>query len=70
VFKDSFGNAFVPYLTEHYGNIIVIDPRYNKMNVYEMYKDQNITDIIFMYNATSANSSAWVKFLRNCTTGS
>lgn len=26
VIKDSYGNALVPFLTEHYGNIIVIDP--------------------------------------------
>ena len=26
VIKDSYGNAFVPYLTEHYGNIVVVYP--------------------------------------------
>ncbi len=27
VLKESYGNAFVPFLTSHYGRIIVIDPR-------------------------------------------
>ncbi len=27
VIKDSSANAFIPFLTEHYGNILVVDPR-------------------------------------------
>ncbi len=30
VFKDSYGNAFVPYLTSHYDEIHIIDPRHYK----------------------------------------
>ena len=63
VIKDSFGNAFVPFLTEHYGNIIVIDPRYVTFNVYEQFKDYGFTDIVFMMNTTSANSKAWYNYM-------
>lgn len=28
VIKDSYGNALVPFLCEHYGSIVVIDPRF------------------------------------------
>ena len=59
VLKDSFGNAFVPYLCEHYGNIYVIDVRHTSMNIYEHFKDYDITDIIFVNNVQQANSSAW-----------
>lgn len=59
VLKDSFGNAFVPYLCEHFGNIIVVDPRYTSMNVYEQLKDYGLTDIIFVNNVQAANSSTW-----------
>lgn len=59
VFKDSFGNAFVPFLVEHYGNIFVIDVRHTSMNVYEQFKDYDITDIIFMNNIQAANSASW-----------
>ena len=61
VLKDSFGNAFVPYLCEHYGNIIVVDVRWTNMNVYEQLKDYGLTDIVFINNIQAANSYAWSK---------
>ncbi len=61
VFKDSFGNAFVPFLCEHYGNIIVVDVRYTDMNVYEHLKDYGLTDIVFVNNVQAALSTSWVK---------
>ena len=61
VMKDSFGNAFVPYLCEHYGNIIVVDVRHTNMNVYEQLKDFGLTDIVFVNNIQAANSYAWSK---------
>jgi len=39
VFKDSFGNAMIPYLVEHYGNIHIVDPRYAEFNITEFFKD-------------------------------
>lgn len=64
VMKDSYGNAFIPYLTEHYGKIIVIDPRHVDMNVYEEFKDAGLTDIIFITN-TSQTGSAWYNYFYN-----
>ena len=65
VIKDSYGNAFVPYLTEHYGNIYVVDLRHVKMNLYDEFKDLNLTDIVFVLNNQSANNSAWYKYFYN-----
>lgn len=59
VLKDSFGNAFVPFLCEHYGNIYVVDTRYYSLNVYEQFKDYGLTDIIFLNNLQAAISAAW-----------
>ena len=59
VLKDSFGNAFVPFLCEHYGNIIVVDTRYSSFNIYDQLADYGITDIIFVNNIQAANSPAW-----------
>ncbi|MBQ3706355.1 MAG: hypothetical protein II889_00445 [Clostridia bacterium] len=61
VLKDSFGNAFVPYLCEHFGNIIVVDTRHTRMNVYQQLKDYGITDIFFVNNIQAANTYAWSK---------
>jgi hypothetical protein len=51
----------VPYLCEHYGNIIVVDVRWTNMNVYEQLKDYGLTDIVFINNIQAANSYAWSK---------
>ncbi len=59
VLKDSFGNAFVPFLCEHYGNIIIVDTRHSGMNIYEQLKDYGLSDIIFVNNIQAANSSSW-----------
>ncbi len=59
VLKDSYGNALVPFLAENYGNIIVVDTRYTQMNVYEMFSDYDLTDILFINNLEAANSPAW-----------
>jgi len=61
VLKDSFGNAMIPFLTEHYGNIHVVDPRYAEFNITEFFKDQTISDILFLNNIQSVNSSSWAK---------
>ena len=61
VLKDSFGNAFVPFLCEHFGNIIVVDARYTTMNVYNQLKDYGITDVFFVNNIQAANTYGWSK---------
>lgn len=51
LFKDSFANCFVPFLTEDYDQIIMIDYRYGKLpvkNIIEQYKD--VTDVLVMFN--------------------
>lgn len=49
--KDSFANCFVPFLTENYDKIIMIDYRYGKESmgsVLDRYK--GITDILVLFN--------------------
>jgi len=62
VIKDSFGNAFAPYLTENFNNVIMIDPRYYKgESIGVLVEKYNISDIIFMNNAFNANVGSWVR---------
>jgi len=61
VLKDSFGNAFVPFLCEHYGNIFVVDVRHSSFNIYEQLSESGITDIIFINNVQQANTASWSK---------
>ena len=61
VLKDSYGNAMVPYLAENFGNIMVVDTRYSDINVAEMFKNYDLTDVLFINNLEAANSPAWAK---------
>ncbi len=59
VLKDSFGNALIPFLSEHYGNIFVVDVRYADFNIKEAFSDYSFTDVLFINNIEAACSPAW-----------
>ncbi len=67
VFKDSYGNALVPFLTEHWGNIIVVDARYIELDALEMFGSMNITDILFMSNTSTMTKSWYNKYYKMIT---
>lgn len=49
--KDSYANCFVPFLTEHYHKIYVVDPRYYKSSVSTFINETpSITDVLVLYN--------------------
>lgn len=57
VVKESFGNAFVPFLTDHYQTIYVIDYRYWNGKLLSFAKQKKVTDIIFVNNIGMTRSS-------------
>ncbi len=48
--KESYGNAFAPYLVDHYQYVYVVDYRYYEGNVLSMIKDKKISDVIILNN--------------------
>ncbi|QAT43527.1 DHHW family protein [Aminipila luticellarii] len=50
VIKDSYANCFVPFITAHFQNIYVADLRYYKQSLQQFVKENNITDVLFLYN--------------------
>ena len=64
VIKESSGNAFVPFLTEHYGNIIVIDPRHINIDIRKLVKEQGVDDIIFHATASTSSRTAYNDYYR------
>lgn len=50
VIKDSFANSFIPFLTNHYEKITVIDPRYFNMSIMDYIEDKDIDEILFLFN--------------------
>ena len=65
VLKDSYGNAFVPYLASHYEEIYVIDYRYYEGGVKNLVKNNNITDILFAHNVFMFNTNYTIVKERN-----
>lgn len=53
LFKDSYANCFIPFLIPYYRNIIVIDPRYFYDDIESLISDNEITDILFLYNVNT-----------------
>ena len=57
MFKESYGNAFAPYLIDSFDEIYVIDIRYFGKNAVQYIKDVGATDVLFINNVFAANTS-------------
>ena len=59
IIKESYGNAFVPFLVDHYQYVYVVDYRYYTGDVAKVAAKHTNTDIIFLNNtaATSVEKS-------------
>ena len=59
VIKDSFGNCFVPYLTQNYRNVYAIDYRkFYAMPLTHFVEQYEIDDVLFMPYVTATQSIA------------
>ncbi len=65
VIKDSYGNAFVPFLIPHYGTIYVIDPRHYEKSLEEFSKDKEISDVLFICNISVTRNDVFISALEN-----
>ncbi len=50
VIKDSFANCFIPFLTEDYDNILIVDLRYYRGNLLKLSDDCDIGAVLILYN--------------------
>lgn len=73
VTKESYGNALVPFLTDHFETVYVVDPRkfngdgQNSFDLYKFIADNGVTDLLcvnYVYSAQgfSSSSSFMLKF--------
>lgn len=67
--KESYGNAFAPWLTAHYSKIICIDPReFNRdgmpsLDLVSFAKQQGVEDCIILNYPIMLNNNAYVAWL-------
>lgn len=69
VIKESFGNAFVPFLVYHYKTVYVIDYRHYSGSLSGFLSSHQVDDIIFCNNVSMASSSSLVSQLANFVAG-
>ena len=60
IIKDSYANSIIPFLVNHYKNIIIIDPRYYKSSIIDYVKENNIKNILFLYNMNTIDTDAGI----------
>lgn len=51
--KDSYANSMIPFLSQHYRRIIVIDPRYYFDSIDDIMTSEKVTQVMFLYNANT-----------------
>jgi hypothetical protein len=60
VIKDSFANAFVPFLIPEYDNIYMIDLRYYNGDMASYLRENEITDVLVLYNVSNFISDKYL----------
>lgn len=48
--KDSYANCMIPFLTQDFRKIVVVDPRYYFGDINKIMAEEGITDVLFLYN--------------------
>jgi hypothetical protein len=56
VVKESYGNAFAPFLINNYEKVIVVDQRYYTGDFVKMLKAEGINELLFMNNIFAAHT--------------
>ena len=53
IIKDSFANSFVPFATQDYENIYMVDLRYYNGDMKAYLQEHEITDVLVLYNISN-----------------
>lgn len=56
IFKDSFANCFVPYLTSHYSRIFMVDPRYyrgSSADLKSLFGEADPDTVLILYESST-----------------
>lgn len=65
IFKDSYGNALVPFLTQSFSKIYLCDFRYFDRNAISFIQEVGATDLLFALSTVAVTTSAKVDKVAN-----
>ena len=68
VVKESYGNAFIPFLVNHYETVVVIDQRYLEKGFYDVLKEHQINELLFINNIAAAHTAVRIQELASLPT--
>lgn len=60
IVKDSYANSMVPFLVNHYSKIYVFDPRSYKESISEFVNNNNVNDVLVLYNVNTIDSDTGI----------
>lgn len=60
VVKESFGNAFVPFLVNNYENVYVVDYRYYDDQLAKLVNEKHIQNVVFLNNISAASTDTLI----------
>lgn len=63
ILKDSYAHCYVPFLSEHYSEIVMVDMRYINMGLDQAVNIDNFDQALFLYNCASFASEENIKKL-------
>lgn len=67
--KESFGNAFAPFLVENYQHVYILDYRYfpdiDHRSLSKVVKDLKIKDVLFLNNISAVRNKSLVSLMAN-----
>lgn len=64
VIKNSYGNAFVPYLVCNYEKVVVVDYRYYTQSVLALIEQEKVNDLLFVIGSFSSNNLDHINRIR------
>lgn len=63
--KESFGNAFAPFLINHYEKVYIIDQRYFERPLIEFIKQEGINELLFANNSFAVCTPYQISCIEN-----
>lgn len=64
IVKDSYANSFIPLIANHYKKVYVIDLRYYNIKLSDYIKENNIKNVLFLYNINNIDNDTGILSVR------
>ncbi len=61
--KDSYANSFLPYITNRFQKLLVVDMRYYTGLINELIEQNNVSDVLILYNLKSFCEDQYLSFI-------